>query len=117
MGDFNQIKLNILCRRFNLKKSIRATTKGANVLDQILTSMSDFYDEVMHLFPVGRSDHQCLLFNPTVKQKVKQTSRKVRLIKPCNFAALGLKLNLKDWNSVFQARDVNDKVCFFSQIP
>ena len=34
-GDFNQMKLNTLCRRFNLKKSVRAPTRGANVLDQI----------------------------------------------------------------------------------
>ena len=75
MGDFNQMKLNTLCRRFNLKKSVRAPTRSANVLDQILTNMSDFYDEVMHLPPVGRSDHQCLLFSPKIKHKVKPTSR------------------------------------------
>ena len=33
MGDFNQMKLNTLCRRFNLKKSVRAPTRGTNVLD------------------------------------------------------------------------------------
>ena len=110
----NQIKLNTLCRRFNLKKSVRAPTRGANVLDQILTNMSDFYDEVMHLPPVGRSDYQCLLFSPKIEHKVKPTSRKVRLTKPCNLAALGLKLNLEEWNSVFPGRDVNDKVCFFT---
>ena len=45
---------------------------------------------------------------------MKPTSRKVRLTKPCNLAALGLKLNLGDWSSVFQARDVNHKVCFLT---
>ena len=69
--------------------------------------MSDFYDEVMHLPPVGRSDHQCLLLSPKIKHKVKPTSRKVRLRKPYNLAALGLKLNLEEWNLVFQVRDVN----------
>ena len=116
MGDFNQMKLNTLCTRFNLKKSVRAPTRGKNVLDQLLTNMSDFYDEVMHLPLVGRSDHQCLLFSPKIKQKVKPTSRKVRLTKPCNLAALGLKLNLEDWNSVFQARASTTK-SVFSQIP
>ena len=76
--------------------------------------MSDFNDEVMHLPPVGRSDHQCLLFSPKIKDQVKPTSRKVRLTKPCNLAAVGLKLNLEEWNSVFHVRDVNDKVCFFT---
>ena len=110
MGDFNQMKLNTLCRRFNLKKSVRAPTRGANVLDQILTNMSDLYDDVVHLPPVGHSDHQCLLYSPKIKLNVEPTSRKVRLTKPHNLAALGLKLNLEDWKSVFQPYDVNDKV-------
>ena len=78
MGDFNQMKLNTLCRRFNLKKSVRAPTRGANILDQLSTNMSDFYDEVMHLPPVGCSDHQCLLFSPNTK---KTTSRNRLLAK------------------------------------
>ena len=114
MGDFNQMKLTTLCRRFNLKKSVRAPTRGANVLDQLLTNMSDLYDDVVHLPPIGRSDHQCLLYSPKIKLNVKPTSQKVRLTKPHNLAALGLKLNLEDWKSVFQAYDVNDKVRSFT---
>ena len=114
MGDFNQMKLNTLCRRFNLKKSVIAPTRGANVLDQILTNMSDLYDDAAHLPPVGRSDHQCLLYSPKIKLNVKLTSQKVRLTKPHNLAALGLKLNLEDWKSVFQAYDVNDEVRSFT---
>ena len=69
---------------------------------------------MVHLPPVGRSDHQCLLYSPKIKLNVKPTSRKVRLTKPHNLAALGLKLNLEDWKSVFQAYDVNDKVRSFT---
>ena len=99
---------------FCCKYAFRAPTRGANVLDQILTNMSDLYDDVVHLPPVGRSDHQCLLYSPKIKLNVKPTSRKVRLTKPHNLAALGLKLNLEDWKSVFQAYDVNDKVRSFT---
>ena len=114
MGDFNQMKLNTLCRRFKLKKSVRAPTRCANVLDQILTNMSDLYDNVVHLHPVGRSDLQYLLYSPIIKLNVMPTFRKVRLTKPRNLAAHGLKLNLEDRKSVFQAYDVNDKVCSFT---
>ena len=114
MGNFNQMKLNTLCWRFNLKKSVRVPTRGTNVLDQILTNMSDLYDDVVHQPPVGRSDQQCLLYSPKIKLTVKPTSRKVRLTKPSNLAALGLKLNLGDWKSVFHAYDVKNKVCSFT---
>ena len=53
MGDFNLMKLNTSCRRFNLKKSVRTPTRGANILDQLSTNISDFYDEVMHLPPLA----------------------------------------------------------------
>ena len=32
-----------------MKKSVKAVTRGNNVLDQILTNMSDLYDDMMHL--------------------------------------------------------------------
>ena len=34
--DFNNMKLDLLCRRFNLRKIVRAPTRGRNILDQIL---------------------------------------------------------------------------------
>ena len=37
--DFNKMRLNPLCRRFNLKKSVSAPTRGGNILDRILTNM------------------------------------------------------------------------------
>ena len=114
MGDFNQMKLSRLCRRFNLKKSVKAPTRGTRVLDQILTNMSDLYKEVVHLPPVGRSDHQCLLYSHKTIQTVKPSTRKLRLTKPCNLNALGLKLNLEDWKPIFEARDINNKVSLFT---
>lgn len=114
MGDFNQMKLSRLCRRFSMKKSVKAATRGNNVLDQILTNMSDLYNDVVHLPPVGRSDHQCLLYCPKRKQSVKPFSRKVRLLKPSNLNTLGIKLNLEEWAPVFQTNDVDDKVTNFT---
>ena len=92
MGDFNQMKLNTLCRRFSMKKSVKAATRGNNVLDLILTNMSDLYNDVVHLPPVGRSDHQCLLYCPKRKQSAKPVSRKVRLLKPSNLKYSRLKI-------------------------
>ena len=56
-GDFNHMNLNPLCSRFNLRKVVKAPTRGRNTLDQILTNMSDLYKDVKPLPPLGRSDH------------------------------------------------------------
>ena len=105
-GDFNHMNLNLLCSRFNLRKVVKAPTRGKNTLDQILTNMSDLYKDVKHLPPLGRSDHQCLLWQPGTKSKIKPYTRKVREMKPANVKLLCLKLNLEEWNPVFDAQCV-----------
>ena len=109
-GDFNKLNLNHLCRRFNLRKLVKSPTRGNNILDQILTNMSDLYDKVLHLPPIGRSDHQCLLLAPKTRQKIPPVSRKHRQIKPEKLNALKLKMNLEDWEAVYSESDVDDKV-------
>ncbi len=110
------MKLNVLCRRFNLKKVVRSPTRANNVLDQILTNMTNLYNEVIHLHPVGRSDHQCLLYRPRKDSNIKPLSRKARLMRPSKLKLLGIKLDLKEWRSVFNAQDVDDKVNKFTSI-
>ena len=116
IGDFNKMKLNLLCSRFNLKKVVRSPTRGTNVLDQIITNMSELYNEVAHLPPIGRSDHQCLLYHPNAKENIKPCSRKVRLMKPNKLISLGVKLDQEDWNPVFNAQDIDEKVDKFTTI-
>ena len=75
-GDFNKLDLNPLCRRFNLRKQVKLPTRGKNTLDQILTNMSDLYDEILHIQPIGRPDHQCLFLPPKTSQKMLPVSKK-----------------------------------------
>ena len=116
ISDFNKMKLNLLCSRFNLKKVVRSPTRGTNVLNQIITNMSELYNEVAHLPPIGRSDHQCLLYHPNAKENIKPCSRKVRLMKPNKLISLGVKLDQEDWNPVFNAQDIDEKVDKFTTI-
>ena len=64
VGDFNKMKLGTLCNCFDLRKIVKKPTRQNNTLDQIMTNMSPLFQEVQHLPPLGRSDHQCLLLNP-----------------------------------------------------
>ena len=80
MGDFNQMKLTVLRRRFNIKKAVRQPTRGQNVLDQILTNMLDLYNDVTYLPPVGLSDHQCVIYCSGIKENGRPCSRKIRLV-------------------------------------
>ena len=66
---------------FNPALAVRASTRGRNILDQILTNMPDLYNDVQHLPPIGRSEHQSIILIPKMKQKIKPSSRRVRLTK------------------------------------
>ena len=86
-------------------------TRGQNILDQFLSNMGELYCEAQLLPPLGRSDHQCILFSPLNQQRHgKAISRSVRTFKPDNLRSLGLKLNLESWSAVYEASDVDEKV-------
>jgi hypothetical protein len=115
-GDFNHLNPSQICQRFNLRKAVLAPTRGSNTLDQLLTNMSKPYNKVQHL-PLGRSDHQCVLFRPLNQEsQSKATTRSVRNLHPENIRALGLALNLENWEDVYDANDVDDKVQCFNKI-
>ena len=68
-GDFNHLNPRQLCQRFSLRKLVKMPTRGQNILDQFLSNMGELYCEAQLLQPLGRSDHQCLLFSPLYKQR------------------------------------------------
>lgn len=115
-SDFNQLKLNRLCNRFNLRKCVTKPTRGRNILDQILTNMVNLFDTVCHLPPIGRSDHQCLFIKPVKRQENPSMSKKIRVMKTANLNNLSLKMATEDWNAVYSAQDIDQKVQVFNSI-
>ena len=115
-GDFNKLNLSRLCNRFDLKKHVTAPTRGNNILDQYCTNMHKFFNPVQHLPPIGRSDHQCLLLIPAVRQKTPAKSERIRLLTTANHYALSLRIIQEEWTSVYEARDVDEKVGNFNSI-
>ena len=63
MGNFNRCPISSLLRHFSLKKIVKAPTRNEATLDFILTNMSDVCSPVSIIAPVGRSDHNSVLFS------------------------------------------------------
>ena len=77
-----------------LKKVFSTLARRRTFLDQILTSMSELYNDVctvQHLPRIGRSDHQCLLIVLKANEKTKPISNKIRQMKDVNLIRLGLQ--------------------------
>ena len=115
-GDFNKLKLEPLCRRFDLRKMVKSPTRGNSVLDKFLTNISDILTSAQHLPPLGRSDHQCLVFKPKKRVKLRPVTKKVRQMNPRNLDSLQVAMNNESWETVFKADNVNEKVSVFNNI-
>ena len=116
-GDFNHLNPRQLCQRFSLRKLVKMPTRGQNILDQFLSNMGELYCEAQLLPPLGRSDHQCILFSPLNQQRHgKAISRSERTFKPDSLRSLGLKLYVESWSAVYEASDVEEKVEAFNSI-
>ena len=88
----------------------RRPQAGISWTMQILNNLQDLYKVVLHFPSIDRSDHQYVLFIPKTREKIKPSIRQVRLMKPENIRSLGLKLNSENWDEVYSAQDVHDKV-------
>ena len=74
------------------------------------------YLNTLHIPPLGKSDHQCLLIKPRCQQsKLKPISREYRVCKQSNIAQLTLRLNNENLNEIFVAQDIDLKVKLFTQ--
>ena len=112
-GDFNQLKLNELCNRFNLKRSVTKPTRGQNTFEQILTNMLPLFDTVDHLSPIGRFDHQCFLIKPTTRRKTPSRSKRVKLKNRANLMNLSLKMVSENCTAVYSTQDEKVSNCNF----
>ena len=97
-------------------KIVKKPTRQNNILDQIMTNMSPLFQEVKHLPPLGRSDHQCLLLNPKHRTSTRPITKTFRSMKRSNLIALELRVSKTVWDAVYEAEDVDDKVSIFNGV-
>ena len=108
-GDFNHLNSRQLCQRFSRRKLVKMSARAQNILDRFLSNVVELYREAQLLPPLGRADHQCILFSPLNQRRHgKAILKAVRKFKPDNLRSLGLRLNLESWSAVYEASDVDE---------
>ena len=68
-GDFNHLNPHEICQRLSLCKLVRASTRGNNILDQILTDTSQSKNTASPTR--GRSDHHCHFSRAGAKRRAR----------------------------------------------
>ena len=102
MGDFNRMNINAILRGNNLKQIVTFPTRGNATLDLILTNIQDHYHKPTPYSPIGKSDHDCVLWKP--EHKLPDNTKKIRVIRPFGDScvrALGMWIQDQSWNEVY----------------
>ena len=95
-GDFNKFEQERYAF-ISPETLINFPTRGANMLDQIFTNLSDFYADVQRLPPFGLPDHLTIVIPPNVCEKSEKPKSKVIKIsdkRPSKKSSVGL------WNAM-----------------
>ena len=102
LGDFNQFRPGNLCGSFKLKKIVKKPTRGENVLDQVYTNLSFYYESAI-LPAIGSSDHRSILLQPLCNEipSVPTIKTQRREWKASNKRALISTLENTNWTPIY----------------
>ncbi|XP_035657398.1 uncharacterized protein LOC118403068 [Branchiostoma floridae] len=117
-GDLNGLPLKRLQTAHpTLKQIVKQPTRGAAILDVVITNLAQNYNKPQIIPPIGNSDHACVLLKsgiPAVKHPTVRVPR--RVVTPHRKREFEIALAVQDWTEVFEAVSVHDKVAKFYAI-
>ena len=118
-GDFNDLNVDDICNSCKLDQVVQVPTRKDATLDLILTNMNnEFYKPPYTLPSICKSDHLCVIYEPSGVQKVKTIKKKItiRQFKKSAIILFGAWLTSFDWNYLVMIQDVDQKVTYFFTI-
>jgi hypothetical protein len=82
------------------------------MINQIYSSLINFYGKAKILPPVGKSDHACILLEPTVKnpESLPSTRTLKGLCRPSEKQSLAGFLSRVNWTPIYHANAVEEKL-------
>ncbi|KAI8493297.1 hypothetical protein Bbelb_293010 [Branchiostoma belcheri] len=114
LGDLNRTDTTALCRGNRLKQVVNQPTRGDVVVDVIITNIYSQYGPPVVGAPVGRSDHNSVLWTPVVtRPHNKSHSRVVRPLKDSDIRAFGTWITKHSWQEVYTAQSTQEKTDAF----
>ena len=119
LGDFNDLDITDLCEICLLKQVVNVHTRDTAILDLIMTNIDNqLYREPVSLPSIGNSDHLCVLYVPEEYIAPKDTKEKIMVRKFYKSAMIefGSWISRFDWSLLFEIKNVNDKVAYFSAV-
>ena len=82
LGDTNDLDLQPLLTNSCFKQVVNQPTRGDSIFDKIVTHFSEMYSDLSILSPIGRSDHNCVLWNPLCQPNRPQSCIRKKVVRP-----------------------------------
>merc|ERR1712240_558594 len=115
MGDFNDLCVDDICNSCNLNQVVKIPTRKNATLDLILTNSDNkYYKDPVSLPNIGKSDHQCVLYEPIANRNIAKSKSKTttRIFHKSAIMEFGSWLTKFNWNIFFIINDVNQKIAY-----
>lgn len=74
LGDFNKLIISDLIVHHDLKQVVQDATRGASILDLIITNFGNFYSRPTSNAPLGSADHNTIIWKPLTKASYQRSS-------------------------------------------
>ena len=119
MGDFNDLKVDEICDACKLLQVVNVPTRKDATLDLILSNSDNkLYKTPFTLPSIGKSDHLCVLYEPTDNQSTKTTKETITIRRFKKYALIefGSWLTKFKWHDLLMISDVNLKISYFFTI-
>ena len=117
LGDFNRFNIRPICNGNNLVQVVSEPTRRDAILDLIVTNFADQYQCPIVTSPIGRSDHNCVVWSPKQSSGGNQHHKKViRPMKDSNIRSFGRWIQEQTWNEVLEPEHCQAKVDAFYEV-
>ena len=106
------------CEDVFLCQHVRSPTRGRHgeqrsILDLILTPDDRNISNLIHLSPLGKSDHDCLLFDFICHMERRDLKRTIEVIRRADFIGMNQEFNNIDWVEELSGLDVDQSYDHF----
>ena len=116
VGDFNDLEDSLLLQIDRFKQVVTEPTRGPNILDKIVTNCHNVYRNTQILPPVGMSDHNCLLWHPSLQSCASLNKIRKKIVRPLRDSGIrefGTWLINHSWDDVYLTDDPSTKCELF----
>ena len=117
-GDLNHLKISAITKGFNLRQIVTKPTRGNNILDKILTNLSQFYPPPEVIGKIATADHEAVLAVPSLKhdwkppERISISHRRANFSEKCQVA--NALVNIQ-WEQMYHMETCKEQFEFFHE--